>query len=308
MRRCFLCAAVLWCMLTGVARAEIRTAHVADPADAQPSVSGRPSQPDIEEVIATYDSAGSLSITARFYNAFSAVDTSENFDFWASFGVSTGSDRSWEPGTCSASFGPGDVHGQHHVFSSVGTVFFDRASVTGYSGYLSFSRVVSPDQRSVTISATSPVLAGRDFRCLEYELKSRARSTVSNPYSEWSEGCGCWYVNPVLDWIGGSGIYTGTSIEYPTSGVWFDGFTPPAPTGPTTPVPPVGVTVACKKAKDISRREAKQLRQVRAQYVRHRPNLKMLLAVQRSETRLKRNRARESRLCSPKRRTSRAAA
>jgi Ca2+-binding RTX toxin-like protein len=69
----------------------------------------------------------------------------------------------------------------------------------------------------ITISATSPVIAGRDYRCIDYALYARTRSTISNPNSDYDPYCDCWYLNPLLDAVDGS--------------PWFDGFAPPPPPG-----------------------------------------------------------------------------
>lgn len=63
------------------ASAEVRTLNAGDPADATPTISGNPDNPDISAVDATYDSSGSLSITVDFYNSINSLDTSQNYAF-----------------------------------------------------------------------------------------------------------------------------------------------------------------------------------------------------------------------------------
>src|SRR5215216_2832285 len=48
-----------------------RSGNVDDPADAQPTVSGTPDNPDVQHVTVTHD-AGTIAITASFYNALNA--------------------------------------------------------------------------------------------------------------------------------------------------------------------------------------------------------------------------------------------
>ncbi len=147
-----------------------------DLADAAPTISGTPNNPDVKHVTVTYDSAGSLTIRVDFFNALNALDTSQNYAMWAGFEVGAPSGGS-DP-YCSTS-SPGSVSGQHHVFAQW-TTFYDRSSIVGYDGYLNFTRTVSPDQRSITITASSPALANRDFRCAQYTLNTRRISTITN--------------------------------------------------------------------------------------------------------------------------------
>lgn len=221
---CVVAVALVGILLSpATASAEIRTATAIDPPDATPTVSGIPDNPDISQVDVTYDSAGSLTITAHFYNPVNAVNTSEHFDFWSTFIVGEGSASSLYPGFCGPSSGAaGAVDGQHHVYSSVGTSIYNQADVRGYSGKLQFTRSESADRRSVTISATSPALANHNYTCLGYSLFASQRASVSNLKSEYSEACGCWYIPERLDYLGPEWC----------SGIWFNGFMPPPPPPP----------------------------------------------------------------------------
>lgn len=115
---------------------------------------------------------------------------------------------------------PGDLSGQHHVYTAYPFTFFDRASAQGYSGYLNFNRSTSADGRQIIISASSPALANRDYRCMTYELDARKHAPASDPLSLYDPDCGCWYRGVTLDSAGGAGIY----VPPPT--LWFDGFRP----------------------------------------------------------------------------------
>jgi hypothetical protein len=201
------------------AGAEIRTLTVQDAPDGIPTVSGVPDNPDISQVAVRYDTAGSLTLTVAFYNSLDWVDKSRNYKFWGRFSVGEGS-AGYNPATCWAGGTPGDLYGQHNVVGN----FYDRASVNGYSGYLNFSTSTSADRKIVSITASSPVLANRNYRCLEYALYARSYSSITNLYSEYDEGCDCWYLSGKLDDIGSGGILS--------SGVWFDGLQPPPPPPP----------------------------------------------------------------------------
>lgn len=118
------------------------------------------------------------------------------------------------------------------------TTFFDRAAVAGFDGYLDFTRTMSPDGKQITVSASSPVLANRDLRCIEYTLRTRTRKSASNINSDYDESCGCWYVNQTLDEVG-----EGTYSKF----FWFAGFRP------VKQAAPAPVTPAFQKVKSRTR-------------------------------------------------------
>lgn len=204
--KCLLTTLVAACgvslVISAGAGAEIRTATITDPEDAIPPISGDPNNPDVSQVDVLYDStAGSIALTVGFYNSLHVLDMSENYSIYAYFNVGS---------NCYASDFQG-IEGQHHV-RSLYTQFYDRATVTGYSGYLEFDRVEAQDGRSITISASAPGLIDQDFRCLSYRLLGRARNSPSNPYSRYDADCGCWYLNQLLDDVADK--------------AWFEGFAP----------------------------------------------------------------------------------
>lgn len=211
-----------------VAAAEIRTVTAQDPADRVLTVSGVPNSPDIKQVLATYDSVGKLSITVEFYNRIDQLDTSQNYKFWGKFNVGDGYAIWNDPASCGAGGSSGALYGQHNILGS----FYDRASVGDYEGYLDFNRTDWPDEKTITISASSPVLANRNYRCLEYTLNARSRSSISNIYSDYDAGCDCWYLSPTLDTLRGEVKY---GVVTTSHGVWFDGFQPPPPPPPPPP-------------------------------------------------------------------------
>lgn len=201
------------------ASAEIRTLAIDDPQDAVPTVSGTPNSPDISRLEARYDSSGSLTITVRYYNDAATIDRSQNYAFWGTFSVGGIGTVGTQTG-CAAI--PGSLYGQHHVYATT-TTFYDRASVSGYDGTLDFTRTTSPDNRTVTLTASSPSIANRDYRCMNYQLNARRYSTPENIYSNYDAGCDCWYTASVIDVVGQRG-------QYDTIGAaFFDGFAPPPP-------------------------------------------------------------------------------
>src|SRR4051812_4233356 len=74
-------------LLAVPASASARTANADDPADAQPTVSGKPDNPDIQHVTVTYDGAQSITINVSFYNALNTLDTSYKYDHYIYFTV-----------------------------------------------------------------------------------------------------------------------------------------------------------------------------------------------------------------------------
>jgi hypothetical protein len=209
---------ILAVFIPAAASAEVRTVNATDPADATPTISGKPNNPDIASVSASYDTAGSLTITVSYYHAFTELDTSEHFAFWGEFAVTEGTEPYGDPSHCFGGGSGAGLYGQNHVYSNGGVTFYNQGEISGYSGKLPFTRSEGFDHRSVTVSASSPALANHNWTCLSYDLHARTYSSASNIHSEYGEGCGCWYVNSQLDSLGGEAL---------NDGVWFNGFQPP---------------------------------------------------------------------------------
>lgn len=215
------CMALLTLVLGGAlgaqsAHAEIRSTTVADAADATPTLSGVPNNPDIESVAGSYETGGSFTLVVRFYHPLDSVDYSTNYAMSGSFSIGTADPASSSPYCSTLSNG---ISGQHHVSSSI-TTFYDRFSVAGFDGYQNATRTISPDKLQITITGSSGAIAGKGYNCFTYSLNSRRRSTIDNIYSHYDEGCDCWYVNSELDNVGNAG-----SNVLPFA--WFDGFAPP---------------------------------------------------------------------------------
>ena len=217
--RVLLLTACLTAFSASAASAEIRTLAIDDPQDAVPTVSGTPNSPDISRLEARYDSAGSLTITVHYYNDAATIDRSQNYAFWGTFSIG-GIDTVGTQTGCAAI--PGSIYGQHHVYAT-STSFYDRASVSGYDGTLDFTRTTSPDNRTVTLTASPASIANRDYRCMNYQLNARRYSTPENIYSNYDAGCDCWYTSGVIDVVGQRG-------QYDTIGAaFFNGYQPPPP-------------------------------------------------------------------------------
>lgn len=219
--------------LAGLARAEVRSVTVTDPADAMPTVSGAPENPDLSKVTLTYDnSTGTVTVVQDFYNSLPSVAPA-HYAYFTGVLVGPSSTRSWaingsvEEETCASWEG----------FSSVledrpyaGAPYSNSFSVLGYSGTGSFMTTVENGGLQVTSTATSPALVGHDWRCASVDLSANTRSTVNNPHSFWDSGCECWAVTTTLDTVGIEtvpGLMNGT--------LWFPGFPTTRPK-PETPL------------------------------------------------------------------------
>lgn len=209
--------------LVSTVHAEVRTTVVLDPQDAAPTVSGVPNTPDIKQVSATYDTAGTIRFVVEFFNTPEALDLSSKYAFIGEFVVGRRAGSSAYP-YCGG--GAGTIsYGQHHIFSML-VQFYDRATVEGYEGFLEFSRSTSPDGRTVTVSASSPVLANRDYTCFTYRVRNRHRSSASDIYSDYDSSCACWYRWGLDDVLGRSVDSEDEDINY------FDGYEPVPPAPP----------------------------------------------------------------------------
>ena len=223
LRRLFvisLTSAFSWLALyAGAAHADVRQLHATDPQDATPTVSGQPNNPDVAGLAAVYDSAGTLTLTVSFFNDPTSTDHSQNYAAYGSFSIGK-INGAGSTASCSTAV-PGGLNGQHHVYGSYGA-FYDRATVGGMDGYLNFARTGSGT--TVTITATSPALAGRDYQCASYQLRGQRYSTAGNLDSRYDSGCDCWYLATVLDVVAPRSQYDSLGL------VLFDGFAiPPSP-------------------------------------------------------------------------------
>ena len=170
----------------------------------------------------TYDTVGTLTITADFYNSPSSLDTSQNYAFLANFEVGMNA------GSKSYRYCDSYVYaGQHHVWAKTGLRFYDQSSVSGYEGKLQFNRSTSGDGKQVTVSANSPTLANQDLQCFTYQLRNRSYSSASNLHSDYDDSCGCWAITTSGDVLG---VEDEDVPLAPTN--YFDGFAPVDPPPP----------------------------------------------------------------------------
>ncbi len=206
------------------ASAELRTAAQSDPQDQTPSLENEPSPSDIEQVRISYDSGGTLALTMRFFRSVPASSI---------YNVSWTVEAGTAGGGCSYSSAQGArVHG----FTGVSDTNYASMSVSGYTGSMAATRLLSADRRELTIQATHATLANRDFRC------ASAQTSFPDKYGH----CGnrdCTYF-----------AYSYTADDVPS--FYFDGFAPtpappPVPTSSGAGSPtPRGPTAQCDDGQD----------------------------------------------------------
>lgn len=188
-------------------------AVVNDPLDQSTSIDGTPQDSDIEQLRASYDPAGNLAVTARFY---APLPPSTSTQLTINI-ASTGSEFGCTPyGAAGATFDT--------VLSKAPTYDFEtRGSVIGYTNAPPVTRSVSADGREITVSMSHPVLANQPYACFS------ARTWYASSSYRFDPGCNCV-----------TRIY---QLDKTDTG-WFPGRRPIAPVTPVTPAP------ATPKARD----------------------------------------------------------
>jgi hypothetical protein len=151
------CLAVLSAVIVagvwvGSASAEVRSGSVTDPADAtmHQNVDGTSYRDqDIQRITASYDTAGSITMTFYFFDPVPA-STRETLN--ASFNDCNYTNEA----TAEVTVLP---------LSSTG---YNSASVSirGYEGSIQATRTLSADHRAITVQASAPVLANRAYSCV----------------------------------------------------------------------------------------------------------------------------------------------
>lgn len=59
--------------------------------------------------------------------------------------------------------------------------FYNQATVYGYTGTFPFTLSKSPDGHQITLNATSPVLANRNYTCANCTVSAKVLSNGSQP-------------------------------------------------------------------------------------------------------------------------------
>lgn len=156
LKRLAVAVAVVFVLPVGSASAEVRSGSVTDPVDAylHQNVDGTSYRDqDIQRVTASYDTAGSITMTFYFLDPLPAFLSRTD---------STG------PGL-SASFNDCNLSGEATatvIALPWSDIHSGSVSVRGYEGSIAATGTLSADHRAITIQASAPVLANRAYSCV----------------------------------------------------------------------------------------------------------------------------------------------
>jgi hypothetical protein len=123
--------------------------------------------PDLRSVAVYYDSEGSFLVSATFYDALPA------YSAVGALRVRVSLARRLAPDAASCASEAGDIRievGAYDGGSSPSTAANGVVYRIGTPGSLATTRGISPDRRTLTVTATSATLAGIDLRCTQADL------------------------------------------------------------------------------------------------------------------------------------------
>lgn len=162
LRPLLLLVAVLLAAITASpAAGQSRVGAVGDPQDREcrDDISGgRNCEPfDIEEVRASYDAAGSVTLAVRFYSALPAANSFDTADL----------DLSLSTGSASRCFATekGDLNLSATLPPDSSYPGYESMWLTDYDGRIPFTGAVTPDRRGATFTASHGALANRPYNC-----------------------------------------------------------------------------------------------------------------------------------------------
>lgn len=143
------------------ASADVRTGQRDDPTDAtlHQNVDGTSYRdPDIQKVAVSYDTSGSVRLDVTYLDVLPAGGTSADISINASeFSVSGPSCGSAVAGDATITYYP-----QRNQSASTAA----SVRLQGFEGTIAAETTVSPDQKTVTVTASAPTMAGRGYRCV----------------------------------------------------------------------------------------------------------------------------------------------
>ena len=162
-RRTAICGiCLLGLVLPAAAQAEIRDGSVTDPQDQAQSVDGR-NRVDLAGMYVRYDTTGTLSITAQFFDAYENTSGIGGGDLAVRIS-DAGYYSSGKP-VCTGSGPIGGVFLYASIYpssyASSGSV-----SISGYDGSIAAPRSRSADGKELTWTVTHPLLADRNYICV----------------------------------------------------------------------------------------------------------------------------------------------
>jgi hypothetical protein len=144
------------------ASADVRVGSVDDPRDTPQDVNGNYNHQDIQHVRVSYDTAGTLAITVRFFAP--VPDHSESGSTFSTSVGSGGYTSYGDSALCSA-YNRGDAYvsfSPQRTAGGEGNVY-----ISGLEGSIPMTRTISADGYEVTAQATHPALANRGYNCTD---------------------------------------------------------------------------------------------------------------------------------------------
>ena len=166
-----------------VALAGVRTAVVTDARDGWTTATGQPSTPDLLRAEVTYDTTGTLTVTADFAEDVRGLATDRAYAWSLRYTIG-------KPSEISATTCVPIVSGAAQIAVFNGDPIKDRLAIAGTDGYLPYTVQLAypPDVTGtrLTFTATSPALAGRDLRCLAFAIAARELGSDEDRAPSWT--------------------------------------------------------------------------------------------------------------------------
>lgn|GEM_PF-2907723 len=147
--------------LPSVAQAEIREGVTTDPKDQAQSVDGK-NRVDLAGLTVRYETAGTVSVTAKFFDAYENTSGigGTQLGMWLGTSVTEYSAScGMDGGSISLS---GDITSSPGS-SAAGSFLF----ISGYDGYIPATKTRSADGTEITWTVSHPLLANRNFICAD---------------------------------------------------------------------------------------------------------------------------------------------
>ena len=142
------------------ASADVRSSSIDDPRDTPVDVNGNYNHQDVQQVRVSYDTAGTLTVTVRFFAPVPPSPSYRSFELTLGSGLDgcTG-----DGADASMSFGATQANGSSNS-----------VRIRNLEGSIPVTRTVSADGYEITATATHPALANRAYKCSANGMLSSA--------------------------------------------------------------------------------------------------------------------------------------
>ncbi|HEX8745151.1 MAG TPA: hypothetical protein VF712_18645 [Thermoleophilaceae bacterium] len=135
------------------ASADVRSSSIDDPRDTPVDVNGNYNHQDVQQVRVSYDTAGTLTVTVRFFAPVPPSPSYRSFDLTLGSGL--------DPCT---TYGNGDDASMSFSATRANSSS-DSVRIRNLEGSIPVTRTVSDDGHEITATATHPALANRAYKC-----------------------------------------------------------------------------------------------------------------------------------------------